>query len=70
MASTRIRLDRIERGEILKELIAWYERQRNFARRFNRLRRQTKREASKAGIGPGVIDRLIREVRSQRASKT
>ena len=64
----RIRLEQIERGRVLRELINWYESgQRNFARRFDDLRRRSQRAAARAKLGPKDIDRLIREARTHRA---
>jgi len=67
MAATKIRLEQIERGPVLKEIIRWYEcTQRDAANRLDALRRRSRRAAQCAGIGPADIDRLIREVRADR----
>jgi hypothetical protein len=68
MASTKIRLTQIERGDVLQALIRWYEgSQRTFAQRFNALRQRSRAAATAAGIGPRDIEALIHTVRRHRA---
>lgn len=60
-----VRLDQIERGNILRELIAWYETQQvAFARRLNALRARSRRAAVKAGFTSRDIEQLVREARA------
>jgi hypothetical protein len=70
MPRDKIRLEQIEDGRILKQLITWFKIssvQEPFAKRFNRLRTRSRAGAKHAGIGPADVPRLIADVRSHRA---
>lgn len=69
MPKTRIRLEEIEDGQTLKQMILWFRSsKRSFSSRWNELRIRTRAAAKRAGIGPKDVDRLIAEVRARRAN--
>ena len=68
MATKRIRLQQIEDGQTLKQMVLWFRSsRRQFPARLNALRARSRRAASRAGIGQKDIDRLVAEVRLRRA---
>ncbi|MDP3723306.1 MAG: hypothetical protein Q8R91_07410 [Candidatus Omnitrophota bacterium] len=68
MPTTKIRLQQLEDGQILKQLVQWFKISHvEFPERFNSLRVRTRRAVERAGLGPKDVDRLIAEVRSRRA---
>lgn len=68
MGETKVKLERIEEGEILRKLVNWFKQtQENpFVRRFNLLRRKTRKAIEQAGYGPKDVSRLIADVRCNR----
>jgi len=68
MPGTKIRLEQIEEGRILKQLVLWFRSApRSFPTRLNALRIRSRAAARRAGITLKDVDRLIAEVRSRRA---
>lgn len=70
MPKTKIRLEQIENGRILKELVTWFKisgAREPFAKRFNRLRTRSRAAAARAGLRAADVSRLIADVRSRRA---
>lgn len=68
MATTKIRLEQIENGRILKQLVLWFRASpQAFPARLNALRARTRSAARRAGITLKDVDHLIAEVRSRRA---
>ena len=68
MPATRIRLDQIEEGRILKQLVYWFKiSDQTFPQRFNALRARSLAAAKRAGVRPKDVPRLIADVRSRRA---
>lgn len=66
----KIRLDQLEEGQVLRELVTWFRVSRpSFPARLTSLRRRSRQAAQRAGVSPKDIDRLICEVRSRRARK-
>ena len=65
MSSVKIRLDQIEGGQTLKRLVWWFRRATpSFAARFDDLRLRSRASATRAGLTPKQIDRLITDVRA------
>ena len=68
MSATKIRLEQIENGRILKQLVQWFKiSDQTFPRRLNALRNRSQIAAQRTGIGPKDVARLITAVRSRRA---
>jgi len=68
MPTTRIRLDQIEEGRILKQLVYWFKiSDQTFPRRFNALRTRSRAAAKRAGFRLKDVPRLIADARSRRA---
>lgn len=68
MTHSKIRLEQIEEGRTLRRLVQWFRlTMPPFAARLDDLRARSRRAAARAHISPKHIDRLIANVRSQRA---
>ena len=68
MSTTKIRLEQIENGRILKQLVHWFKiSDQTFPTRLNALQTRSLAAAKRAGIRPKDLPRLIAEVRSRRA---
>jgi hypothetical protein len=68
MPTSKIRLEQIENGRTLKQLVQWFKiSHQTFPKRLDALRIRTRRAARQAGLEPGEVDRLIARVRSRRA---
>ena len=68
MPNPKIPLERIEGGQVLKQLVIWFRRSpQSFAARLDTLRTRSRLAAKRAGISRRDVDRLITDVRSRRA---
>ena len=68
MSATKIRLQQLEDGQILRQLVQWFKiSHQEFPQRFNSLRARTRRAAERAGVNPKNTSRLIAHARSHRA---
>ena len=74
MPSSKIRLEQIENGRTLRQLVRWFKvahlAMPPRANTLRTLRATSRRAAQRAGIGPQDIPRLIAEVRARRAKTT
>lgn len=68
MPKTKIRLEQIENGRVLKQLVLWFRSSPgSFPARLDALRARSRAAARRAGVSLKDVDRLILEVRSRRA---
>lgn len=69
MEPGKVSFDQIEKGEILKAMVAWFEKTKpmGFAQRWDTFSKEAKAKAEQAGYGPHNLDQLIKKVRTKLA---
>jgi hypothetical protein len=72
MPLTKLKLDQIEEGETLRDLLTWFKKfkDRGFAEKFDSLWKETSKAARRAGYKQADVNRLITEVREARGQRS